>query len=41
MLVDGLTDRLAVAKVEALAYTLANSKRKALVDTLSVRLAEV
>ena len=41
VLVDGLTDRLAVAKLETLAYTLANWKRTALVDTLAVRQAEV
>ena len=32
VLVDGLTDRLAAAKLENLAYTLANRKRKAVVE---------
>ena len=41
VLVDGLTDRLAVAKFETLTYTLDNKKSKALVDTLAVKLAEV
>ena len=41
VLVDELTDRLTVAKVKKLAYTLTNCKRKALVDTQAVILAEV
>ena len=41
VLVDGLTDRLAVAKFETLTYTLDNKKSKALVDTLAVKPAEV
>ena len=41
MLVDRLTDRVRVAKVEALPYTLANSKRNARVYKLRDKLAEV
>ena len=41
VLVDELTGRLAVAKIETLAYTLTNLKRKALLHTVAVRLAKV
>lgn len=34
MPLDGLFEMLVVAKVKTIAYTLANSKRKALVDLL-------
>ena len=40
-MVDGLSDRLAVAKVDTIAYTLGDRKCKALGDTLAVRLREV
>ena len=41
VLVEALTNRLAVANLEKRACILANLKRKELVDTLPVRLAEV